>query len=58
MNKQNYFDLQNDDGSKNQQIDKRMRGLQKVGDIIEMTFQNRLENLKRSYKHSNNNFER
>jgi hypothetical protein len=35
MNKQNYFDLQNDDGSKNQQIDKRMRGLQKVGDIIE-----------------------
>jgi hypothetical protein len=58
MNKQNYFDLKNDDGSKNQRIDKRIRGLQEVGDIIEMTFQNHLKNLKKSYKHSNNNYER
>ena len=58
MNKQNYFNLQNDDGNKNQRIDKRMRGLQKVGEIIEMTFQNHLENLKKSYKYSNNNDER
>ena len=35
-----------------------MRGLQKVGEIIEMTFQNHLENLKKSYKYSNNNDER
>ena len=58
MNKQNYFNLQNDDGNKNQRIDKWMRGLQKVGEIIEMTFQNHLENLKKSYKYSNNNDER
>jgi hypothetical protein len=60
MNKQNYFNLQNDndDDRRNQRIDKGTRGLQKVGNIIEMTFQNHLENLKKSYKYYNNNDEK
>ena len=41
MNQQNYFDLQND--IRNQWIDKGMIGLQKVGEIIDITFQNHLE---------------
>jgi hypothetical protein len=51
MNQQNYFDLQND--IRNQWIDKGTIGLQKVGEIIDITFQNHLENLKDSYKYSN-----
>lgn len=41
MNKQNYFNLQNDDDDgRNQRIDKKMRWPQKVRDVIEMTFRN------------------
>ncbi len=32
-----------------------MRELQKVGEIIDISFQNQLENLKDSFKYSNNN---
>jgi hypothetical protein len=54
MNQQNHFIFQNDDG-RNQKIDNGLRELQKVGEIIDMSFQNQLENLKDSFKYSNNN---
>jgi hypothetical protein len=43
MNQQNYFIFQNDDG-RNQKIHNGLRELQKVGEIIDITFQNHLEN--------------
>jgi hypothetical protein len=54
MNQQNYFIFQNDDG-RNQKIRNGLRELQKVGEIIDITFQNHLENLKDSFKYFNNN---
>ena len=54
MKQQNYSIFQNDDG-RNQKIDNGLRELQKVGEIIDISFQNYLENLKDSFKYSNNN---
>ena len=54
INQQNYSIFQNDDG-RNKKIDNGLRQLQKVGEIIDISFQNQLENLKDSFKYSNNN---
>jgi|RhiMetdeSRZDD1v2_1073273.scaffolds.fasta_scaffold816481_1 hypothetical protein len=48
MNQQNFFLSQNDDG-RNQRIDKGMRELQEVAEIIDIAFKNNLENLKNSF---------
>lgn len=54
MNQQNYFVFQNED-ERSQRIDKEIRELQKVGEIINITSQNHLDNLKNFINYSNSN---
>jgi hypothetical protein len=51
MYQQNYFDPQKKE--RKQQSDQGMIGLQKVGEIKDINFQNHLENLKNSFIYSN-----
>lgn len=48
MKQQNYFHFQNDDKG-NEILDKELKELQKVGEIIDITFQNYFENLKNPF---------